>query len=696
MAEVKRRTRTSDVPLHPSEGSSIQQVQDQKADQKNCEANDIIFSTYCFGSGKTCIEKHKGIESIRDFKSASSRASFGAILNKGFIDISIDDPVTDPDSMSSTLLKMAQAMNWKCYILENLESHHIHTFWKVPEGMHIRDGADVKVACGLVADFHHGDTYIPIRCSGADRVPIYDVKDSSGNYQEMPSALLPVFYKNDSEYEKFHIWKKAEGSRNDDLYKYIIPLMKKGHLTADQITDLYKRIINPYILAEPMEESELEDTVLKPESFTEIEKQIQDSPMDEKGKFSLSKMGDILIQNDSACMIDGEASIYEDGIYTHDQNRVMHCIRKYYRNATAKTRTDVISYIASEAPVKEKADARFICFQNGILDLDSDGSELLPFTSDMVMTNKIPWNYNPAASSVPDVDEFLDAVSCHDQRIRSLILECFGACLYGDTLLKKAFIFIGESNSGKSTLLDVLKNMIGNNNFSTVSLKQLTMPRSFFIPELKWKLTNIADDISSTDVKDTELFKEITSGNMIGAERKGSDPFKFKPYCTLVFAANNIPAMNEDSDAVLKRLILVPCDNVVKEDDIDRTLEKRLKTAGAMEYIIRMSVDALKNVLKDGKFTLPDRSHQRLMEYELHTDPVRAFKLHLADQGKGIEGMKTDEAFKEYQKFIESVTDEGDNIRLSMRSFQGTVQRMCKVFGMRVVRHHDFKTFGRK
>ena len=63
------------------------------------------------------------------------------------------------------------------------------------------------------------------------------------------------------------------------------------------------------------------------------------------------------------------------------------------------------------------APAYLIAFRNGIYDIRS--GELKPFSPDVVITNRIPWDYNPNAYSEL-ADKTLDKIACHDEQVRTI------------------------------------------------------------------------------------------------------------------------------------------------------------------------------------------------------------------------------------------------------------------------------------
>mgnify|MGYP003556200255 FL=1 len=91
-------------------------------------------------------------------------------------------------------------------------------------------------------------------------------------------------------------------------------------------------------------------------------------------------------------------------------------------------RTEVLDYLnILIRDSVEQSSAQYIAFKNGIYDVLKD--ELLPFSENFILTNKIDYNYNPDATS-DLVDETLDKLSCQDKEIRSLLEESVGYCFY--------------------------------------------------------------------------------------------------------------------------------------------------------------------------------------------------------------------------------------------------------------------------
>lgn len=297
------------------------------------------------------------------------------------------------------------------------------------------------------------------------------------------------------------------------------------------------------------------------------------------------------------------------------------------------------------AEERESADARYIAFRNGVYDMTTE--TLLPFSPDLVITNRIPWNYNEHAYSEA-VDRTLNKIACNDEKIRHLLEECIGYCMYRRNELSKFFILTGEKNNGKSTFLEMVKTLLGQENVSALDMED--MNERFAIASMFGKLANVGDDISDEFLhgRGVSMLKKVVSGNMVKAEFKGQDAFFFNPYVKLLFSANDIPRTKDKTGAVLRRMVIIPFNaRFTKEDpDYDPYIIYKLKTEESMEYLIQIGLDGLFDILSNNAFTESRKVDEAIQEYEEDNNPILLFI-----KDAEIEGRFTQDVYKEYQVF---------------------------------------------
>ena len=576
------------------------------------KGNSQVFRTYVkgdsSGDGKAPAKgtRLKGKKSVLSYDEAEQNDSFGGLLQEGVIDISFDS-----EDLSEKFWNMADAKGWECLILENPTNGHIHSFWKIPEGWSSKDGRDKKLAVGLLADIHSKDTYIPLRVKGSDRFPPSYEPDE---LQEVPEELFPVNTSID-------LLNMTEGEgRNDSLFRYILVLQGMG-FEDDTIKGILKNT-NEYVLSDPLSEQEFE-TITRKESFAK--------PVFFKGKtFMFNVFGDYLIRNYHMVKLDGKIHIYNEGVYSFNLNQIERIMLKEIPTLADTKRKEVLKYLSVMCPEVYPSSARFIAFRNGVLNIET--GELLPFSPEYIITNRIPWDYNPSAYS-EIADKTLNKIACDDKDIRSLLEECIGYCFYRKNILQKSFILIGDKHNGKSTFIKCLNRILGDDNISAMDLKNLG--DRFSKATLFKKLANIGDDISDDFIPDPSLFKKIVSGDRIQAEFKGQDAFEFNPYVKLVFSANNLPRIKDKTGAVLRRLEIIPFNANFSEDDPDhdKHIQEKLDSQQSVEYLIMLGVEGLKRILPDNRgFTKSQKVKKELDDYEEYNNPVLGFIRELDEE----------------------------------------------------------------
>ena len=134
----------------------------------------------------------------------------------------------------------------------------------------------------------------------------------------------------------------------------------------------------------------------------------------------------------------------------------------------------------------------------------------MEFDPDIVITNKIQWDYNPTAYSELG-DKTLNKLACFDPAVRSLLEECVGTVFLSKRVVQSVHAY-GDKANGKSTFLEMVKTVLGDGNFSALDLAELD--ERFSVATMAGKLANIGDDISDDFMKGRSLasFKKIGFG----------------------------------------------------------------------------------------------------------------------------------------------------------------------------------------
>lgn len=266
-------------------------------------------------------------------------------------------------------------------------------------------------------------------------------------------------------------------------------------------------------------------------------------------------------------------------------------------------------------------DPRFICVQNGVLDLDN--MELSPHDPVRWFVNKLPVKYDPDADC-PRIRQFLSEVLRPDDI--SLIEEVVGWTLWKyDYRPHKAVMLYGSGRNGKGTVLRLVEALHGPDSVAHVSLDQLSNSR-FSAVQLVDKAVNLFGDTHAKDMSDTAVFKCATGEDTFLVEEKFKQPFNYKNYAKMIFAANKLPKTPDDSDGFYSRWIIVEFPNQIPPDKMDHALTERLTTPEELSGLLNIALKGLKR-LRDNNWTF---SYTKTLNdvrkmYRRLSDPVFAF-----------------------------------------------------------------------
>lgn len=584
----------------------------------------MLYKGYVETKGKQPCEKLKNRTKWKTYDEVKNLNGYGGVLADDTILIDIDD-----GDQSEIMMKIVEEYQLNCKVICTSRGRH----FLFKNSKVNRNRTHVPLAVGLTADIKVGTrlSYEVIKINGEERFCEWDIEPGE-KYDEVPKYFFPVNTTAD------FIDMDAGDGRNQALFNYIL-ILQSNDFTVEETRETI-RVLNKFVLKEPLPDDELE-VILRDEAFQK--------PVFFIGStFLFDKFATYLKNNGHVVKINGQLHIYREGIYINGYKEIETEMIQHIPNLKKTQRREVLDYMELIVETVQAADARYIAFNNGVYDVVQN--ELKPFSTDIVITNKIPWNYTLDAYDEL-ADKTLNKLSCGDASIRALLEECIGYCFYRRNELGKAFILTGDKSNGKSTFLDVLKHILGDENISALDLKELG--DRFSTSMMFGKLANIGDDIGDDFLQGSQvsIFKKIVTGNRIKAERKGQDPFEFNPYIKLLFAANDIPRMKDKTGAVLRRLVIIPFNASFSksEPDYDPFIKYKLISQESIEYLIQLGIKGLKRILETDEFTKSAKVEGQLNEYEEENNPIIAF---ISETGVDmIENEPTNEVYKRYQVF---------------------------------------------
>ena len=206
-----------------------------------------IFKAYIQTKNKVPTRRYTDPENQYTLEQISGMPEYAGLLAEDAVLVDIDDPTE-----AELLLRIIEEEKLKCRV--HRSTRGIHAFFL---GHHMPSTKNRKVSgLGIIVDWKLGSRngIAVLKMAGKEREVLHD----SEELQELPPWLYPV--------KDAPLWAQmAEGDgRNDELYNYILTLQSAG-LTKEESREVI-RIINTYVLKEPLSESEI-STITRDEAF---------------------------------------------------------------------------------------------------------------------------------------------------------------------------------------------------------------------------------------------------------------------------------------------------------------------------------------------------------------------------------------------------------------------------------------------
>lgn len=196
----------------------------------------------------------------------------------------------------------------------------------------------------------------------------------------------------------------------------------------------------------------------------------------------------------------------------------------------------------------------------------------------------LPYNYREAATA-PKFEKFLDDITLGRECLKNIILEYMGYIISGSPYVyQKALILDGAGKNGKTTLLKVIKKLVGRENLANISLESL-IGNVFSSSGLHGKLVNISEEEPPKTFREKNgVFKNITGDGTVNAQYKYGDAFEFDNKAKLIITYNEVPYLADTTKGMLRRLLIVPFDYDLEDEhkakvnpNIDKDLEEELE-----------------------------------------------------------------------------------------------------------------------
>lgn len=262
-------------------------------------------------------------------------------------------------------------------------------------------------------------------------------------------------------------------------------------------------------------------------------------------------------------------------------------------------------------------------FNNGVLDLET--GNIIPHSTEYGFTYTIPYDFAPRGAC-PTFEKFIKDVSCGDVELGTLIVEYMGYCLSGidPSLVQKCAVLHGDGSNGKSVLLQLMRELVGAINCTSVSINSLQKDNYRY--QLRHKMFNVSDEAPSDSFLNSSVFKALVAGDTVEIRKLYHEPIMWKCTTKLMFACNELPFSSDFTHGMIRRLIIIPFRQRFSDEAGNRDpyiLSKLLEEKSDIFAYCLKGFAAL--AARGHKFIEPKSSSEELRDYVETSDLVERF-----------------------------------------------------------------------
>lgn len=369
----------------------------------------------------------------------------------------------------------------------------------------------------------------------------------------------------------------------------------------------------------------------------------------DKEAFNPNKIAERLALSNKIIYINNNFYLYSNGVYNQVDDYLLDRLTKNilgpkFKISYAKEVRNSLAIESWISDLRVNSNKEVINFRNGFLNTKT--MEMADHSPDIISTIQLGFNYDPDAEC-PLWKNTLKEIFFDDESKVTMLQEFFGYCLINDNRFQTALFNIGEGANGKSLVLNTLTNILGPQNVTSIQLDNLS--NRHYLANLYGKLVNVSIESEAKGVINDSMFKAITAGDPITVDEKYGKPFSFRPQCRMLFAMNELPRVEDKTDAFYRRLIILRYARKFRPEEQDRNLEMKLK----IEYpgIINWMLYGMKRLYARGYFDQNNRANaDEIQKYRFENNNVM---VHAAECLEFREGawLTYNELYNNYKTF---------------------------------------------
>jgi putative DNA primase/helicase len=245
------------------------------------------------------------------------------------------------------------------------------------------------------------------------------------------------------------------------------------------------------------------------------------------------------------------------------------------------------------------SDHNILNVKNGIYDFTTH--TLKPHDKSKFLTRLCPVEYSPDATC-PNFTRFLNRIFQSHPDIIPYLKRAVGYSLTGNVQEHVLFLLHGSGSNGKSTLLFVLSELMGDYGATTESATFTTdrgdSVRNDIARLVGTRLVSASENTIDSKLDET-LIKQLSGGDKVTARFLFKEYFEYFPTFKIWWCFNHTPLISDTTNSTWRRIHLIPFTETISDDEMDKTLREKL-VVEELPGILNWAIEGLKDYQKNG------------------------------------------------------------------------------------------------
>lgn len=225
----------------------------------------------------------------------------------------------------------------------------------------------------------------------------------------------------------------------------------------------------------------------------------------------------------------------------------------------------------------------------------------------------------------PLFEAFIDEIFEGDQGLLGYCQRVFGYCLSGRTTEQVFFLLHGSGANGKSTLVRLLLDLVGDYGSQLTSetlLRQMNRSQTNDLARLRGVRVAVANEFSAGRKLDEALMKQLTGGERVSARMLYREFAEFEPKCKILVSSNHLPDITGTDYGIWRRVHLLPFEFTVPEGRRDPALNQKLRAE--LPGVLNWSLIGY-NAWREGGLRPPQVVRSAVEQYRSERDSVGSY-----------------------------------------------------------------------